>query len=212
MNLEELKRIARETMKDRVSHQEREPGYILRHGMRTANLSGEIMAAASGIRDVFDEVLYAGGLFHDVGKGFKPHNEVGAQITNELLASVCNSRELDDVSNIVRFHCIRKHDIELETRILVVQDADMIDHFGTQEVWLNFYYGSYHRKGPEHSIVYWESDEWKRLLEDMRDLLNFDLSKKIFDERVEFQAEFLARFKVEVEGGIYKNGKSYEST
>lgn len=205
MNLEEVRRIAAESMAERRSHLEREPGHVYHHGLRTANLTGEIMSGMEGDLSVFDPVLYTGALFHDVGKGFGAHNEAGADLAIRLLNGVCSPADLDRVCEIIRFHCIRKHGLDLDNGILAVQDADMIDHFGTQEVWLNFLFQAYNHGNQRDAIEYWESDDFRKQTARLRDLLNFELSKALFDDRVEFQEDFLARLKLEAEGRLPDN-------
>jgi uncharacterized protein len=202
LNLEEIRRIASENMANRRSHLEREPGHIFHHGLRTANLAGEIIARVDGEMNVFDPVLYTGALFHDVGKGFAAHNEAGADIARRLLDGVCAPADLDRVCEIIQFHCIRKHGLDLNTGVLAVQDADMIDHFGTQEIWLSFLFQAYSHGNQGDVIAYWDSDEFKKRTAKLRDLLNFDVSKTIYDDRVKFQESFHARLKLEGEGRV----------
>ena len=202
MNLEEIRRIASENMSNRRSHLEREPGHVFHHGLRTANLTGEIMSRIERSLGRFDPVLYTGALFHDVGKGFGMHNEIGAEVAKRLLIDVCTPGELERICEIVRFHCIRKHGLELDNGILSVQDADMIDHFGTQEIWLHFLYRAYNHDTQMEAIKFWDSDEFRKRTAKMRGLLNFEVSKALFDDRIDFQERFLARLKLEAEGRV----------
>ncbi|MBN1685449.1 MAG: HD domain-containing protein [Spirochaetales bacterium] len=202
MNLDIVRKIAAENMGSRRSHLDREPGYVLHHGQRTANLTGEIMNRITGGPDVFDPVLYAGALFHDIGKGFAAHNETGAELAAGLLKDVCAPGELDRICHIVRNHCLRKQGLELDDGILAVQDADMIDHFGTQGVWLDFLHRGYKHDTQLATVRLWDSDEFRNHVRDMRELLNFELSKELFDDRIEFQEGFLARLKMESEGRV----------
>ena len=202
MDLQLINKIAKENMAGRRSHLDREPGYIYDHGIRTANLSAEIMAKAGGERRESDPVLYTGALFHDVGKGFAAHHEAGAELVKQLLSEQCTPEGLSRISDIVRFHCIRKQGLDLDSEILAVQDADMIDHFGTQEIWLSVYYQAYSHGNQRDVIEYWETDDFRKRTERLRGLLNFDISRALFDDRVEFQEAFLTRFKQESEGKL----------
>lgn len=189
-------------MAGRRSHLEREPGYIYHHGIRTANLAGEIIGKVQGKKTVFDPVLYTGALFHDVGKGFAAHNEAGAVAARSLLDGVCGPADLDRISDIVKYHCIRKNGLDLDGEILAVQDADMIDHFGAQEIWLSIYYQAYSH-GSQHDLIeYWDTDNFRERTAKLRGLLNFDISRSIFDDRVDFQESFLSRFKLENDGKV----------
>jgi uncharacterized protein len=203
MNLEVIRGIARKAMETRISHSGREPGYIFAHGKRTANLAGEIVSRMTGREEIIDEILYTGALFHDVGKGLPRHNEAGAVLVKQLLADVCDVGQLESISDIVRFHCLRKHDLDLNESILALQDADIIDHFGTQEVWLNFYNSAHYHHSTQHSLDWWQGERFAQIVTKMRTLLNFDFSKEIYDDRVAFHKDFLARFRAESKGLIY---------
>jgi uncharacterized protein len=201
MDLQQIRKIAVDNMATRRSHLEREPGYVYHHGLRTANLAIELMARIGAPPDD-DPVLFAGALFHDVGKGFSAHHETGADIANSLLADVCSSVELDRICDIVRYHCIRKQGLDLDNGILAVQDADMIDHFGTQEIWINFHFRAYNHENQGDAIEFWDSDNFRKQTARLRELLNFDISKSIYDDRVDFQDRFLSRLKLESAGRL----------
>jgi len=209
LNLEEIQKIAADNMEGRRSHLEREAGYIYYHGLRTANLAGEILSRVDGQAPVFDPVLYTGALFHDIGKGYTSHNETGAGLVKDLLAGLCTEAELDRISDIVRYHCIRKNGLELDKGILAVQDADMIDHFGTQEIWLNFLYRAYNHDTELDAVKFWDSDSYRGQTAKLRGLLNFEFSKSLFDDRVGFQELFLRRLKIEAEGRIPDEIRSF---
>ena len=189
-------------MEKRRFQLEREPGYVYFHGMRVANLAGEIVSLVSGEKDSFDPVLFTGALFHDIGKGFESHNDTGADIARSLLKNTCNDDELDEIDRIVRFHCIRKHGLDLHEKILAVQDADIIDHFGTQEIWLNFLHNSYHDRSQQSVLEWWRSDRFVKHIDELRGLVNLDVSKDLFEERLAYHEEFVSRFQLESEGGI----------
>ena len=86
MNIEKVEQAACECMASRQESKDREPGWLYHHGRRVARialrLADEIGAA------VDRDVMYAGALFHDIGKGAEPHNEIGAAITREALYRV----------------------------------------------------------------------------------------------------------------------------
>jgi len=206
LNLEKIRKIAADNMAGRRSHLQREPGYIYYHGLRTANLAGEILEKVdnrgNGNGVTFDQVLYTGALFHDVGKGFASHHQTGAELARRLLDGVCSDAELDRICDIVRYHCIRKDRFDLDAGILSVQDADIIDHFGTQEIWLNFLHRAYNHEAQHEAIRFWDSDFFRDHIVKLRGLLNFEISKKLYDDRLEFQKLFLSRLKLEAEGRI----------
>ena len=202
MNLDEIRRIAWENMGKRRSHSDREEGYIYFHGLRVANLAGELLYLRGGNHDRIDDVLIAGGLFHDIGKGFGAHNESGAEITRHLLGDFCTPDELNTICDIVRFHCIRKHQLELPDHILAIQDADIIDHFGTQCVWLHFLHAANQNLGQSAALEYWQGEKYAEHMAELMELLNFSESKDIFTERLEYLRGFADRFQIEMEGRI----------
>lgn len=203
MNLETINTIAFENMAKRRANLQREVGYIYYHGLRAATLSGEISHRVFGAHAEFDKILHIGALFHDVGKGFQPHNEVGAQITRKLLADYCAPEELVDIEQIVRFHCVRKRGIQLSDRVLCVQDADILDHFGTQEIWLQIFYSAATDQSQTQALEYWNSDEFTTHLDELRELINFDVTRRLFESRLAFARGFVDRFGYEAEGRLF---------
>lgn len=214
MNLDQVRLIAEENIKPRRFHAAREPGYIYYHGRRVAALAEDILAVVNGERsgarsgehssgdDPIDPVLYAGALFHDVGKGFAPHNEVGADIARSLLKDCCSADEIEGIRSIIWHHCLRKKGHELENRELAVQDADLIDHFGTQDVWLSFLHAAHHGESPQQVVDWWRSEESQKMTKRLRGLLNFDVSTRLYDERFAYFSQFAERFAIEAEGRI----------
>jgi uncharacterized protein len=81
MDIERINQIAYESMAHRKTHQGREPGFILYHGRRTAQIALRLAAQINGAVD--RNILYTGALFHDIGKGTEPHNEAGARIVRK---------------------------------------------------------------------------------------------------------------------------------
>ncbi len=75
MDIEKIDQIAHENMAQRRPDPNREPGFILHHGRRTAQIA---LRLAEQINvNMHRDILYTGALFHDVGKGTEPHNETG---------------------------------------------------------------------------------------------------------------------------------------
>lgn len=87
---------------------------------------------------------------------------------------------------------------------MLLQDADILDHFGTQEVWLKIMYGAHHEESPFTAIEHWNSEGHKDYHTKMRSLLNYELSRQIFDEKVAFNTAFAERFTHEANGGYYE--------
>ena len=203
MNLDTIREIARSNLDGRRPNPNREAGFIYYHGLRVANIAGELAARNGAARDALDHVLYTGALFHDVGKGFSGHNEIGAAVARLLLAEQFHPDELDEVCEIVRFHCVRKHQLDLPPRVLYVQDADIIDHYGAQHVWLQFLRAAQKGTTQTEAAEGGRRDSSGERLDRVRKLLNFDLSIEIFDQRVRYQREFYERFAQEALGGVF---------
>lgn len=201
MNRDVVDEIAQKSMGWRKAHLSREQGYIYRHGRRVARLSLHLRRRLFPDRLGMDDRLYAGALFHDLAKGIEPHAETGAMLAESLLREACTPEELETIAAIIRGHNDRGRD-ELPFYVKIVQDADILDHFGTQEIWLNFVHQAYDEKGPEEAVSYWKSKEYAEYAARSRTKLNYELSKQIFDEKDEFHRAFARRFESDQDGGL----------
>jgi uncharacterized protein len=202
MDIKKINQIALEILSKRKAHVERERGFIYNHGKRVAALSLNLHSKIEGCDIALQDIIYAGALFHDVGKGIGKHGETGAILVRDLLKNCCTSYELENISAIVRLHNKRGQK-ELPDMIKIVQDADILDHMGTQEIWMSFLYSSYADKGPDSAIDFWKGDFFKSHISGARELLNFDISKAIYDERLNFELKFIERFIIESKGEIF---------
>ena len=189
-------------MADRKAHNRREKGFIFYHGERTAKLSINLRKRLIPNDDFMDEIIYTSALFHDIGKGIEPHNEIGAVLAENLLKGYCSSEELDSIKNIIRFHNIRGNDCSCDWRIKIIQDADILDHMGTIEIWMNFLYSASEEASIDRSLKYWTSDEFHKSYDRLRKLLNYDLSMEVFDEKRKFLKKFVQRLEIELAGGL----------
>ena len=179
-------------MGTRKAQPAREPGFIYYHGHRTGNIARHLAGLLGA--DVDLNVLYVGALFHDIGKGEEPHQETGAATTAELVADRCTPQELDAIRGIVRNHNQRHRaaDCSLDQRI--VQDADLIDHVGFICPWLAFYWSGTHNEPFHDHVRFMKSDENEKYRTGMRNALNFEESRCLFDERVTMEKQFFADF------------------
>ncbi|HOX40431.1 MAG TPA: HD domain-containing protein [Candidatus Brocadiia bacterium] len=212
--------IAREAMAGRKAHPVRERGFILHHGMRVGRLAvnlldvihgldgcgmkpaGELRAGATGNPSGYSDrdILFIGGLFHDVGKGFGSHADMGAQLVRCLLKDVCAPDEIEQVAFLVRNHNRRDGSLPLPARTL--QDADVLDHVGAQMVWIAFQYSANTESAPEDCVRYYFSEEHVKYLKELRDSLNFDQSREAFDLRRVEEIRFFERFRAELDGAF----------
>ena len=191
MNIERIEAIAREVMEAQRSYLEREPGWLYYHGRRTARLSQWLVKELSARVD--PDVVYTGALFHDVGLGSEPHNQVGAQRTRELLEAHCTAQELDAICDVIEHHSRRRNpSAPLAARI--VQDADLLDHVGIMGVWTTIYANGVNSvRFEEHQRTHLNEQRVATRLKLRRDL-NFDVARKLFDLRVAEERAFFNRF------------------
>ena len=140
--------------------------------------------------------LLVAGLFHDVGKEFDPHNDHGAEIAARLLKDECTPDELATIIDIVRAHPLRQKPNGHSTAARIVQDADLIDHFGAQGIWLAF-----HDAGglsPELMLASCRKERTPEWIARIREMLNFAACVAEFDRRVELECAFFNRLEQEI--------------
>ena len=200
MDLSVLKEQAWQVMGKRYSHPDREPGYAFYHGQRVGKIALQLRELIFPGEEDFDDVILVGAWFHDVGKGIEPHWEYGALICEQLLCNYCAPLQLEQITEIVRGHTLRKQK-EYPHYVKLVQDADILDHFGSQEIWLNFWHSAYRRQALEHSLQFY-SDHYVEHVEKVRGLLNYEQSVEYFDEKDSFVREFVERFRREGSGEL----------
>jgi uncharacterized protein len=201
MNIENINEIAIRSMMRRKSHLQREKGFIYFHCQRVAKLSINLRRCLFPAEETKDDVMYVGALFHDLTKGIEPHNETGAQLVKTILSNECTAKEIEEISEIIQLHNSRKQ-VDQQYYISLVQDADILDHFGSMEIWLKFMYSAHVDENVFDAIRLWESEEHKQYLMKSRESLNFDKSKEIFDKKLEFELGFQKRFSLECNGII----------
>jgi uncharacterized protein len=115
-----------------------------------------------------------------------------------LLKGICLKDEIKDIALIIKMHSQRQQK-ELPDFVRVVQDADKIEHFGTSEVWLQFLYRAYNEQTADQALAYWKK-QYPPLVKKARSVLNYDVSRQIFDDRMEFFWSFTKRFEKEMNG------------
>ncbi len=206
MNLEKIKELAFQHMADRKAHKEREKGFIFYHGERTGKLAVTLRKALIPENTQKDQILLVGGYFHDVAKGIEPHGEYGAVLVKEILKDQCTPSELEEISELIFYHQKRKKDPNYSDYIKIFQDADIIDHFGTIEIWMNFNYYSFMEQPIEESVKFY-SEHFDGHARKMRELLNYKISERILDDKVQFVKDFAERMKVEAKGELFNFDK-----
>ena len=196
--------LARSIMSQRKSHPAREKGYIFYHGLRTAKIAMKLFDSLGRPDEVCPDILFCAAIFHDIGKGTAPHNETGASMVSELLKDHCKPEEISDITHIIRQHNKRLNSREDSTALRIHQDADILDHFGTQSqsVWLKFLWSSVHEETPEQALQFYNGQENQEWITGARSVLNFDISRQIFDKRLNFERRFFDLFAHENMDGL----------
>lgn len=202
MNKQRILEIAGSAMSERRDHPAREKGYILNHGLRTGKLVLKLAEVIDKPVDVSRDVLFVAAVFHDIGKGDEPHNETGAALTERLVTDECSPEEISAITQLIVEHNQRSQASEdlLASRIL--QDADILDHFGTQSIWLRFLWSATYEETPEEPLRCYKGEENQQWLIGVRKSLNFDTSRDIFDKRLRFESNFFELFEREIDGQI----------
>lgn len=179
-----------------------EPGYRLHHGRRVANLAVRI-GAQLGFE--FDEdIIVVAGTLHDIGKTVndghdESHGPIGAKIIAAEFKDRLSEEELRQVCNIVENHYARpksswyegKEKPEFSNNVYLIQDADVLDHFGYEGIWIALHWASYKNLTPEQSAKSWRESEYavNKRRESMKSL-NFDYSRRLLEERIAIMQTF----------------------
>jgi uncharacterized protein len=206
MNREQIEQLARTRMLKRQEHDGREPGWLFYHGLRTARVAWQICDRLN--LEIDRDVVYTGALFHDIGKGSEPHNLKGAKIVAKILEKHCDGDRLQQICEIVRLHNQRQVSGDHAPAVRVVQDADVLDHVGPVAPWLAFYWSGTRNETVDDHVRFITGRDHVRYLQKMRNMLNFDVSLAMFDERVRWQESFLETFrKAYYEGEWHAGGE-----
>lgn len=201
MDINVLEQIAYKMMSNRKAHLEREKGFIYYHGLRVSKLSLKLREVVLPEDCSHDNIIAAASLFHDIAKGIEPHGKYGAALVKDILEEYCTEYEINEIAEIIYYHQLRKKNNDYSEYIKIVQDADILDHFGAIEIWMNFQYYA-HKDEPMHNSLEFYDNEFDSHAKNCRGLLNYDVSHKIFDDKVSFVYSFIDRFKRETEGEL----------
>jgi uncharacterized protein len=189
MDREAVYERARQLMGQSRAHPDREQGYIFHHGLRVAEQAIALARETEAKAD--EELLWAAGLFHDVGKGLEPHWKSGEVLARLHLEELADSPEqLDQIVHLVRYHA-RRYDLSvMTTELRLLQDADILDHRGTMEAWLAI--GSAVARGEGPEAVYRDhfSPERRQRREEFRQMLHFEQARLCFDQRIAAEENF----------------------
>lgn len=208
--LQQIGEAARERLAGKSSHVWKEPGNKYDHGIRTAILAKKLKAEIGICADETDDrILTAAAWLHDIcnADGEADHEKVGAELLPDLIGAFCSAEELDRIMHMVRVHDTRLKEVPLDERlkvyspdILILQDADLLDHLGTYSVWATFSDLVYRRKTPYDYIAAFRNGAFDRFAERWRVRINYPQSLAIYEEKIAFETAFAARMIRELNG------------
>ncbi len=199
MDINVIKEIAYKLMGSRKAHLEREKGFIYYHGLRVSKLSLKLRQVILPEDCSHDDIIIVASLFHDIAKGIEPHGKHGAILVKDILEDYCSAYEIAEIAKIIYYHDLKKENNDYSKYIKIVQDTDILDHFGSIEIWMNFQYRAYKDEPMQASLEFY-NNEFDSEVKQCRKLLNYDVSYKIFDDKISFIYLFIDRFKREAEG------------
>lgn len=199
---QQLLELARKSMIGRVTHAAREPGYGFYHGVRVARVALRIADRYDTENKIDRDELYAAGLFHDVSKGIEPHNETGAILLPFLLEPYFDKKAVTRIQRMIREHNQREPNARAGLGGKMLQDADALDHVGTQAVWLCFQYAARYNEPQAKTLAWYSGPKMRKKLKRWRDSLNFAVSKELFEQRVLFENDFFRQMRQEMTGEL----------
>lgn len=170
------------------------------HCIRSAELALQLRQAA-GLPETLDELVYTAALFHDVSHDSAEHNghaAAGAKRMRQLLTSVVGDTLLEQAVQIVHIHDDRKPEDGRSDAAHLVQDADMIDHFGTLCIWATFGYSALHGRNLQDSLEHLQRDREKCI--GYIKLMHFEVSRAELSRRLNAQQAFFELAQKEASG------------
>lgn len=198
-----IKQLAFDLLGNRNSHHWKEKGNKYYHGERVANLALSLRKIILPEDDSHDDILTVAAWFHDLMNGTEEHAEKGALKAREVLQGYCTEQELNEICGIIAVHDDRYAGRDTYSDYIKLhQDADHLDHFGTYDIWIGFAYSISLGKTIK-DVIDWLSDIRPREDEKYRKELNFEVSRRIYDEKSAFVRQFSQRFRMEGTGGIW---------
>ena len=206
MDLDAIAKIAADEMANKRSYPWKALGDKYYHGQRTAKLAVRLRQILFPEMTDKDEILTVAAWFHDICNSRdvhrKVHGEKGAELVRELIAEHCTAIELDEICGLITIHDERG--TESDSIILKLhQDADHLDHLGTNAVRRTINDAA----GQDRPMREEMREKREHLFEAKTAIwrieVHFDLSRRIYDEKMAFFFEFADRFETEMNGGIW---------
>lgn len=183
-----------EILQDELAGQQDSAGrglWTADHCVRVSKLVLELRQAEH-LESSMDDLLFTAALFHDVSHDAAPHEThgaVGADRMRDLLFGEVEPNLLEQAAEIVAEHDDRHPDDGRSTAFHLVQDADMLDHFGTLRIWANYTYAALHKRNLKDSLVLLQQAQARKGL--YLSLLHFQTAQEAFCQRIEEEQKFL---------------------
>jgi len=207
MNLEVIKKIAQAEFSEKRSSPYNEKGDKYTHGERVAKIAVQLRQLILPNNCEYDDILTIAAWFHDVciciGDDRKDHCISGAKRTHELLTKHCTIDELEQICGIIAVHDDRNPSNNNYSNVIKIhQDADHLDHFGAIGIWRFVAYSIGNGSTINDAAQMIQGNRAKYVAEWSQEF-NFHLSKKIFDDKMQFEDLFFKRFLLECDGNVY---------
>lgn len=201
MDFDRLNALAERWMRQRQAHLERERGSVYFHGQRVARGVLELRRRVTEDGS-WDDVLRAAALFHDIGKGIEPHAQSGAALVRGLLREEIPPESLEQVARLIETHGDRRPGEDVHDQwARLLQDADLLDHYGCYGIWMAALATSYYENAGIEAMDRFLRENYEGQADCHRALLNFPESVRIYDEKDAYMREFARRLRVESTGG-----------
>lgn len=182
-----------------------EIGAKYHHGQRVAKQALALRKLELPDDATHDDIILIAGWFHDVRNGRPDHAKAGAVRTRELLEGTdyLTPAELDEVCAIIAVHDDRYGGRDTYSPwIKLQQDADLLDHFGTFDIWCHFAWCKDNGIGINEAIKHLSEERPKEFGQYLNEL-NYESSRLIYREKMRFFTDFVNRFVIEGSGEFF---------
>jgi uncharacterized protein len=196
MNLNAIMDIAISEMKYKSSHPFKERGNKFYHGQRVCETIKHLCEIIGYKEDI--NTLIVAAWFHDICNGSDNHELLGANKVKELLEGLCTNDELSIIYRLIALHDSRSSsDLSIDAKIL--QDADLLVHFGVFEIWCTFHYALKENLSMEETAELMLNN-YNEQFQEEKSLLHFECSKKIYVQKRLYVRDFTTRMQEESKG------------
>ncbi len=200
MDIEAVLELTEKTMGERRSHAERETGFLADHGRRVAEIAMEL--CRHNDPGIPTDVVYAGALLHDLGKGSEPHHLTGMKRARRQLKGICEPQEIDQICDMIENHNNRHRPNTCSLSAQIVQDSDVLDHAGAVGIWLALHYSSHHDIGIDATLEHQFSAKRQAFHAALGTALNFEISRSMLAERVQVERTFFESLQAAQRGSL----------